>query len=154
MGRFGVLETNRLANEFIECFENFNTERMLNRLKLNFKGENVILYLLMEAGGRSTPGKMSKKVDFTAARISAIIKSLENKGYVEKIQNSDDKRSNIVAITTQGFMYYMLLRQQLVQKVMAITEQLGERDVMELIRIINRISVISDSMEEQISDKA
>ena len=148
------MDNSHLANEFIECFESFNTERMLNRLKLNFKGENVILYLLMEDGGRSTPGKLCKKVDFTAARISAIIKSLENKGYVEKIQNSDDKRSNIVAITTQGFMYYMLLRQQLVQKVMAITEQLGERDVMELIRIINRISVISDSMEEQISDKA
>lgn len=141
------MDNKRLANEFIECFESFNTWRMLNRLNLNYEGENVILYLLMEEG-RSTPGKLCRNVDFTAARLSAIIKSLENKGYVEKIQNEEDKRSSIIAITTKGFMYYMSLRQKMVQKVMSVTEQLGEHDVKELIRLTNRISAISDSMED------
>ena len=142
------MDNKRLANEFIECFESFNTWRMLNRLNLNYEGENVILYLLMEDECRSTPGKLCRNVDFTAARLSAIIKSLENKGYVEKIQNEEDKRSSIIAITTKGFMYYMSLRQKMVQKVMSVTEQLGEHDVKELIRLTNRISAISDSMED------
>ena len=137
-----------LANELLECFENFNTERVLNRLKLTYKGENIILFLLMEFGGRGTPGELCENVDFSAARLSAIIKSLENKGYVEKIQNEKDKRSSIVAITSEGFMYYMSLRRQIVENAMTIIEKLGENDVKELLRIIGRLGEISNTIEE------
>lgn len=138
-----------LAKELLECFENFNTERVLNRLKLTYKGENIILFLLMEFGGSSTPGELCEKVDFTGARLSAIIKSLESKGYVEKVQNEKDKRSSIVAITSEGFIYYMSLRRQIVENAITIIEELGEDDVKELLRIINRLGEISNSMEDK-----
>ena len=139
----------QLATQLLECFENFNTERVLDRLKLSYKGENIILFFLMELGGRGTPGELCEKVDFSAARLSAIIKSLENKGYVEKIVNEKDKRSSIVAITSDGFMYYMTLRRQIFENALTIIDQLGEDDVKELLRIIGRLSEITNSMEDK-----
>ena len=142
------MNNEQLAKELLDCFDNFNTERVLNRLKLSYKGENIILHLLMESGGRSTPGELCEKVDFTGARLSAIIKSLESKGYVEKIQNEKDKRSSIIAITSEGFMHYMSLRSQIVENAITIIEQLGENDVKQLLRIIGRLGEISNTIEE------
>ena len=143
------MNNEQLAKELLDCFDNFNTERVLNRLKLSYKGENIILFLLMELGGSGTPGQLYERVDFSAARLSAIIKSLESKGYVEKNKNRKDKRSSIVEITGEGFMYFMSLRRQIVENAMTIIEKLGEDDVKQLLRIIGRLGEISNSMEER-----
>lgn len=143
------MNNEQLAKELLDCFDNFNTERVLNRLKLSYKGENIILFLLMELGGSGTPGQLCERVDFSAARLSAIIKSLESKGYVEKNRNRKDKRSSIVEITGEGFMYFMSLRRQIVENAMTIIEKLGEDDVKQLLRIIGRLGDISNSMEER-----
>lgn len=142
------MDNNHLVTDLMESFESFQNERVLNRLKLNYKGENVILYLLTELGGKSTPGKLCERVDFTAARLSAIIKSLESKGYVERIRNENDKRSTIVALTPTGAEHFRLLKTDIIRNSLTIIEKLGEEDVRELLRIINRLSVIANSMED------
>ena len=60
------MNNEQLAKELLDCFDNFNTERVLNRLKLSYKGENIILFLLMELGGSGTPGQLCERVDFSA----------------------------------------------------------------------------------------
>lgn len=137
-----------LTKELLECFESVHTDRLVNRLKLNYKGENVILFLLSEMGGSSTPGQLSERVDFTAARLSVIIKTLESKGYVERIKNKKDKRSSIIAITDEGRRHYYSLRHQAADNAFTIIEKLGEEDVTQMLRIIKRLAVIVNSMEE------
>ncbi|MBQ8503156.1 MAG: winged helix DNA-binding protein [Clostridia bacterium] len=134
-----------LTSEILKTFENINSENILNKLNLSFKGENAILMLLNEYGGRSTPSKLLERLDFTAARLSAIIKSLENKGFVEKIQNESDKRSTIVALTENGFKHFSKLREDIVRNASIVIEQLGENDVCEFLRIIKRLVDIAST---------
>lgn len=141
------MDSEYLATELLKNFESVRTERALNKLKLTYKGENVILMLLTEFGGESTPGKLCERVDFTAARLSAIIKSLESKGLVKRIQNEDDKRSTIVAMTSAGYEHFMSLQQQIVMNALTIIEKLGEEDVKDLLRIMNRLAEIADEYE-------
>ena len=137
-----------LAAELLKNFKSLRTEHMLNRLKLSFRGENIILLLLSESGGESTPGKLCEQVDFSAARLSAIIKSLESKGLVERVQNEDDKRSAIIALTADGYKHFMELQQQIIMNALTIIEKLGEDDVHELLRIMNSLAKIADETEE------
>ena len=133
-----------LTAEVMKTFENLNSENILNKLNLSYKGENAILMLLNEYGGISTPGKLCERIDFTAARLSAIIKSMESKGLVEKIQNPDDKRSTIVAMTAQGYEQFMRLREEIVINALTIIEKLGEEDVVEFLRLIRKLIDISN----------
>ncbi len=130
------MERDLLTSEILKTFENINSENILNKLNLSFKGENAILMLLSNCGGKSTPSKLLERLDFTAARLSAIIKSLESKGLVERIQNETDKRSTIVEITDIGLQHFSKIREEIVRNASMIIEQLGEKDVCEFLRII------------------
>lgn len=134
-----------LTAEILKTFENMNSENILHKLNFSFKGENAILILLNECGGKSTPGKLLERIDFTAARLSAIIKSLESKGFVERIQNEDDKRSTIVAMTESGFQHFSKLKEDIVHNASTVIEQLGEKDVYEFLRIIKRLVDIANT---------
>ena len=137
-----------LAAEMLKTFENINTENILDRLKLSLKGENAIIMLLNDYGGKATPGKLSERIDFTAARLSAIIKSLEGKGLVERIRNTEDKRSSYVALTADGYEHYMRMRAEVISNALTIIEQLGENDVNEFLRIVRRlVDIVNTHME-------
>lgn len=137
-----------LAAEMLKTFEDINIENILNRLKLSLKGENAIIMLLNDYGGMATPGKLSERTDFTAARLSAIIKSLESKGIVERRQNTEDKRSSYVALTVDGYEIYMRLRAEIISNALTIIEQLGEEDVNEFLRIAKRlVNIVNTHIE-------
>ena len=133
-----------LAEEILNTFDSIDTEILLDRLKLSLKGENLLLMILSDLGGSGTPGKIIERLDFTGARLSAIIKSLESKGLVERKKHAEDKRSTIVALTEEGREYYIRLRAEIVSNALTIIEQLGEQDVFELLRIMKRLSEIAN----------
>ncbi len=139
------MDREHLASEMLKTFEGINTENILNKLNLSFKGENAILMLLNEYGGRSTPGKLCERIDFTAARLSAIIKSLESKGFVERICNENDKRSSIVALTASGYEHFIRLRAEIISNALTVIEQLGEEEVMSFLRTVKKLIDISNT---------
>lgn len=143
------MDRDYLAAEILKTFENLNSENILNKLNVSFKGESAILMLLNEYGGKSTPGKLCERIDFTAARLSAIIKSLENKGFVERIKNDEDKRSSIVALTNSGYEHFLCLQKEIISNALTIIEQLGEEDVCEFLRIMKRLVKIANTSAQE-----
>lgn len=139
------MDSELLAKQIVETFDNINTEKLFGKLKLTLKGENLLLAMLADIGGESTPGKLIERLDFTAARLSAITKSLEGKDLIVRIQNEEDKRSNIIALTPQGFAYCTALRKEIVDNALIIIEQLGEKDVHEFLRILGRLVDIANT---------
>ncbi len=134
-----------LAEQILNTFDSIDTEILLDRLKLSLKGENLLLMILSDLGGSGTPGKIIERLDFTGARLSAIIKSLESKGFVERKKHSSDKRSTIVALTREGKEYYSTLRAEIISNALTIIEQLGEDDVCEFLRIISKLADIANN---------
>ena len=135
-----------LAKEIIETFETVNTERLLDKIKFTVKGENILLLMLNDFfGGKSTPSALIDKLDYSAARLSAVIKSLEGKGYVRTVPNDEDKRSKIIVLTDSGAEFCKELRCEMAKNALTVVEELGEEDTSELLRIFRRFAGISSA---------
>ncbi len=139
------MEREYLAEQILTTFDSIDTEILLDRLKLSLKGENLLLMILSDLGGSGTPSKIIERLDFTGARLSAIIKSMEGKGLVERRRNEGDKRSTIVALTNEGKELYIRLRAEIISNALTIIEQLGEKDVCEFLRIIKKLADIANN---------
>ena len=142
------MNNERLTEELFETFDKINVEMLFERLKFSLKGEYMLLAILNSLGGQSTLSKITQNFGFTPARLSAIIKSLEAKGFVDRIHNENDRRTTTVFLTSEGTMQYLRHREEAIRNALVIVEQLGEKDVCEFIRIIRRISDITNSAHE------
>ncbi len=127
-----------LAREIIETFETVRAEKLLDRLRFTVKGENILLLVLDNLGGASTPSELIERLDYSAARLSAVTKALESKGYIERKQHNEDKRRTTVALTEKGRELSGELKNEIIQNASNIVEELGEEDVLELLRIVRR----------------
>ncbi len=132
-----------LARSMMEAFDSINKQELFQKMKLTFKGENLMLAMLMNMGGKATPGELIQYTECTAARLTAIAKSLESKGLVKRIQNAADKRSTIIEMTSEGIAKFMQLQKEIIENIFNLIEKLGERDAEEFIRLIKRLSEIS-----------
>ena len=57
-------------------------------------------------------------------------------------------------LTSEGAMHHLLYRQQAIENALVITDSLGEEDVREFLRIIRKISDITNSSEKiSVADK-
>ena len=137
------MERDTLAENLMAAFDSINRQALFERMKATFKGENLMLVMLMKMGGKATPGELIKHTECTAARLTAIAKSLETKGLVNRIQNAEDKRSTIIEMTADGITKFMNLQKEAAESVFNLIEKLGERDAEEFIRLVSRLSEIS-----------
>ena len=142
------MNNEKLTEEIFETFDKINVEMIFEKLKFSLKGENMLLAILNNLGGQSTLSKITQNFGFTPARLSAVIKSLEAKGFVERVQNENDRRTNTVFLTSEGTMQYLRYREEAIRNALVIVEQLGEKDVCEFKRIIRRISDITNGAYE------
>lgn len=133
------MSTALLAKEMLETFGNMDKRNLLSKRKFLLRGEDLFLVVLDEAGGMSTPSKLSEYTDFTPARLSAIIKSLENKGNIIRQQDELDKRCSIIEITEKGAAQSAALKNSAVKNSLEIIEKLGEADAEEFLRLLKRL---------------
>lgn len=137
------MEKDILAKSMMDAFDSINKQELFEKMKITFKGENLMLAILMKMGGKATPGELIQYTECTAARLTAIAKSLESKGFVKRIQNSEDKRSTIIEMTSEGISKFMLLQKEAIESILNLIEKLGENDAREFVRLVQRLSEIS-----------
>lgn len=137
------MDRNILAENMMNAFDSINRQELFERMKTTFKGENLMLAILMKMGGKATPGELMQYTECTAARLTAIAKSLETKGLVSRIQNAEDKRSTIIEMTAEGIARFMNLQKEAAESVFNLIEKLGERDAEEFVRLVGRLAEIS-----------
>lgn len=143
------MDNEKLIAEVFETFDSINIEFLFEKLKLSLKGENMLMSILNNLGGQGTAAEINQYFDFTPARLSAIVKTLEAKGLVQKVQNKKDRRSFTIVLTSEGVMHYMRYRERAIANAMFLVEYLGEEDVAEFLRIVKKISDISNEITDK-----
>lgn len=138
-----ALNKENLANDLLVAFESVNKKGILEKNKFHLKGENLMLALLTELGGKATPGELIHYTDFTAARLTAISKQLEAKGFVTRNKNKEDRRSTVIEITSDGMAQFVELKKEILKNVTVLVEKLGEKDAEDFLRLMNRFAEIS-----------
>ncbi len=143
------MSTAMLAKEILETLSNMDKRSVLTKRKFLLRGEDLFLAVLEEIGGISTPSKLAEYTDFTPARLSAIIKSLESKGFIIRQQDEIDKRFTIIEMTEKGIEYSHQLKASVVRNSLDIIEKLGEKDSIEFLRLLKRLFEIVGEEERR-----
>lgn len=104
------------------------------------QGEIVVLYLLYCLGGSVTPGYISRQLNRSASRITNTLNALEEKHFVRRDHESDDRRKVTVHLTQTGRAYMEQEQRQLILALARALTCLNEGEVREYLRLNQKLS--------------
>ena len=103
------------------------------------KGEFFVLNYLEKHGGTAFPKDLSRKMQVSTARIAALLKHMEMKGWVTRTADCQDNRQVIVSITLAGRDEIEDKREKTLEDVIRLLEFLGPQDAEALLRIQEKV---------------
>lgn len=131
-----------LAEVIFEELKN-NTQVSLDEMLSEFsKGEIGVLGYLAFDENNVPSGTLSKKLSVTTPRIARILNSLENKGYIKRDNDNNDKRKSLVTITPKGSKFAQDVKNKLLNKIISVIKEVDYNDMKEYIRINKKIKNI------------
>ena len=107
------------------------------------KGELFVLHFLSMSDGALLPSELSKALQVTTARISALLGSLEKKGQVERELDKNNRVNILVTITESGRERVNTELRNIKSYLTGIFTDMGEADTVEFIRLIKRFFDLS-----------
>ena len=141
------MDYTELAVELLEELHSFYKIGLQKDLEESLKGEAFALQCIAEHEGEALPSEISNKMNVSSSRIAQTLNSIENKGYVIREIDKDDRRRVLVKLTPEGRIEAEKHREKVLTAAAKILESLGERDAKEYIRIIGRLTKIAPGCE-------
>lgn len=118
--------------------------------KLSMGEAGVVAYLTFISNGVSA-GTLSQEFNISTARIASILNKLENKKYIRRVIDKNDKRKVIVYIDDDIKKETISKWEKEVSRLARIFFMMGEKDTLEFIRLKNKmddtISIIKKEEE-------
>ena len=124
------------ALERILTSDNFSVFERITRVS---RGEIFVLKILLLRDGTSTPTEISEAMRSTKGRVSAILNSLEKKGFIDREIDKDNRRNIIVTLTDSGREYVTNELQECYKIVSHVFEELGEKDSRKFVELTERV---------------
>lgn len=100
----------------------------------------ILVYLCTVQDGISS-GDLSKFLNITTGRVATALNSLEKKNFIERCDDSYDKRKVLVYVTEIGRRIAMEKHEEGMAEMEKMLRLLGENDAKELVRIVKRVIV-------------
>ena len=102
--------------------------------------------MLLKSGGESTPGDISAELNFSTAHTASLLRSLEHKKYIDRLPAAKDRRRVIVTLTEEGKAFANEKYGEMAAFFAKLFDAFGEKDLNELIRLIGRLSEITEDI--------
>ena len=106
------------------------------------QGELLALYYLQEHDGGVYPRELSDELSVSTARIAAMLRDMEEKGWIVRREAPSDNRHILVSLTDEGRGEMRRRREQTLTSLSDALKALGPEDSEELIRILKRMNEI------------
>ena len=104
------------------------------------RGETFIINHIAFHGGDLLPSDISSHMGISAARITAVLNSLEKKGFITRRIDPENRRKIIIELTESGKEQAGQNFDTLVNKMSGMLSKLDEHDAGELVRIIGKLA--------------
>lgn len=98
-------------------------------------GEFFALSLLLLREKPSCPSELSRSMGVSSARVAALLKHLEQKGWIMRSADREDERRVNVSLTEAGCELINARRGEAIARVAAALSSLGEDDAREYVRL-------------------
>lgn len=111
--------------------------RRLNRTVLDsIRGEYGVLRYLLYVKDKVSAGVLTGQLHVVPGRMTDILNSLENKGWIERHRDEEDRRRVVVCITEEGKKQAKKMRGYIRKEYQGMFQLLGQKDTEELIRLL------------------
>ena len=127
--RFGSL----IASTPKDMFESMNRAN---------KGELFVLHFLSVKGETVTPSELSAALSSSTARISALLNSLEKKGFVVREIDKSNRRNILVMVTEEGRAYAETEMTKIRERMAYVFTEMGQQDTEEFLRLTEKFLTI------------
>lgn len=138
------MDYSELEAELFEKMYLFHKSKQLKGMNDSFQGEAIILQRLYLHGDDMLPSEISNDLSVSTARIAAVLGNLEKRGFITRQIDKSDRRRILVALTTEGKEIAKKQRKEIQNDMIKTLQKLGEHDAKEFVRIIGRLSEISN----------
>ena len=128
-----------LALEFTDMQLKYSKEISAFLDRASAFGQDRILIYLYKENDHILVGDLTNELQMSTGRIANILKELERKGYILRIQQREDKRKYEVCLTKSGENYSRELYAEMVANQRALMEQLGETDGEQLLKLSEKV---------------
>lgn len=143
----------KIAINWLESMMGMNIAKQESRFKDDFRGEDFVLFFLLQKEEVVEPGEISKSLALSTPRVAKILQQLEDKGLVERQINQEDRRKIDVFLTDEGRDVIKQRKNFFVRTIAKIMSHLGEEDTKEYLRITKRLTEIFNELEIEKSIK-
>ena len=90
---------------------------------------------------------MTEQLHVVPGRMTDILKSLENKGFIKRCKDNEDRRKVNVFLTEEGKIEAKEKRKYITEEYRGLFEILGEEDTKELIRLLKIVLSYSPGID-------
>lgn len=104
------------------------------------EGRFVCMLLINEAG-QIAPHELAKNVGLTRASITAIIDSLEQKGFAIRLPSPTDRRSILLEMTEEGKLVLEEVTQSQLKWLESTCEQFSDEEKHQIIRLLRKLYI-------------
>jgi DNA-binding MarR family transcriptional regulator len=112
---------------------------VLKRIDRYSSGESLVLRVLAHHDGPAHPSELREHSCTSSARVAAVLKTLEKKGFIERAADESDHRKVLVSITQEGRRRVADELDAMGAEAREAFRELGEADTAEFLRILERL---------------
>lgn len=135
------MEKEELRDGLMHELWRMNKIDLMLSLREFVEGETAALWFLHSSKAeRVSPSQISEHLHVSRARAANILRSLRSKGYVEMEIATDDRRKMDVFFTPKGKKFLEEKYEFLVHYFDLFVDVLGEADILELTRLLKRVT--------------
>ena len=136
------MSTREDAQLFMEKLYSCTPRFFYSEIETIQRGFGFILNYLEQADGEVNAGDLSKKLNVSTARIAALLKRMEQNGLITHHASQEDARRIVVEITPAGIVLVDEMREQTLQKIELLLDQISREDLETYIRISRQIKAV------------
>ena len=100
----------------------------------------VLIKLLLQPEGTSTPSELASHCAVTRATITGLLDGLERDGFVERAQHSTDRRALIIRLTQKGRDFLEEILPDHYRRIADLMSHLSENERKTLIRLMEKLN--------------
>ena len=130
------MEEERLNEELYNLLAELLNRKKNRDVLDSIRGEYGVLRYLMYVEDKVTAGVLTEQLHVVPGRMTDILKRLENKGFITRIKDKNDKRRVRVCITKEGQKEAVEKRLNVAKEYKGMFDILGKNDTKELIRLL------------------
>lgn len=124
----------------------YNISRMYNTKANEFGGTMAIGYTLLNIDKDGTPSmKLGPKMGMEPRSLTRMIKSLEEKGWIEKRMDNSDKRMVNIHLTETGKKMRNLSRSSVIKFNKTVQEKINNSELKTCFKVLDEINQLIDN---------